>query len=391
MKRIRWVVMVLGPAAVSAAVAFIPLVNAATVGKMELVESLQYWNVGSVEPCTARQKRLVQMCDAGKRHIEDACKNTAFDRYRVCLDRNGDAATSCSSIQLDTYRSCVEKGKPEIIKWIKREGYLGRQEDRNVTCDNIRYSNLHNAHRICNDFTDSFEQPNGGIYVGWGACVPTAVANLLCMQCGICDIPENWIGLTGLEPGGGVFVSEDLTDALREGPTTPENTKLRERLSFSCEGFGALWRFRNALRAKGRRSLLEWLSYSTNIKSFQWVRDAVTGEPILTNHHKFNPVLVRLNDYTGKSGHLTTVVRVDLVNKIVVHNTWGRQFRTRWKGFHELWKHGDFGALILGKPDKAYEKYKERLNRLSWYDHMCRPPKKMLKGLCERVGRDLGL
>lgn len=330
MKCTRWVVMVLGIAAASATVAFIPLVNAAQVGKMGLVESLKYWNQGDVKQCTAVMKFTTRHC----RRIKNRSR-------------------------------CETEEKSLAIR--------------------------------CSDSTVSFEQPDGSQYVNWGACVPTAIANLFCMQCRMCELPSEWLGLTGLESGGGVLTRRDLAPALRKEPLKRENAKLRFDMGFYCRGFGALWKFQNALSSKGAKSLLEWLSYSTKIKPFQWETDNITKQNFLHSNSIFNPVLIELNDYTGKSGHLTTVVGVDVDNKIVVHNTWGRQYRTRWKGFHELWEHGGFGALILGEPDGMYKKYKERLDNLSWYDSQCtRPPNprwgpllvEANKRLCKRIETD---
>ena len=136
------------------------------------------------------------------------------------------------------------------------------------------------------------------------------------------------MGLPAWNLGGGVLVEEgvfgndDLTDALREELTY--NTKLRDLFHLRCPGFNTLWKLRRASRAKGSKSEIEWLAFSTEIELFQWEKNPETGGYEPPRHYKFNPVLVALNDYTGDSGHFTTVVRVDLENKIVVHNTWGK-------------------------------------------------------------------
>ena len=203
-------------------------------------------------------------------------------------------------------------------------------------------------YRVCQDGTVSFVQPSGlpyqkadgQRYLDIGACGPTAVANILCMQCGLCHKPISWLAITGLSQGGGTS-SSDLWGALN-------HHKLSDvKADSACPAtVGYTWGIREDVLF-GSPPTLKDLAYDTR----EWKIQNRGASPSNNRRWDFNPVMVFLNDHTGKAGHVTTVVRVDLKNQIVVHNTWGRQYRTDWRDFERLWASADYRMHFLMKPD----------------------------------------
>ena len=178
---------------------------------------------------------------------------------------------------------------------------------------------------ICPDGTRSFIQPLGGPS-GVGLCGPTAVANLICMTCGECSDPWVYAVLGGINVDRGTTPSQ----LLRATNMAIPRLKVRQ-----CRGY------RWAYVPYGSVSNLGWKkSHNTHKDALRWL---LTRWPKQRN--AFNPVIVGLS--TGqKGGHYTTVVRLD--GNTVVHNTWGRQYRTPWKTFKWLWMGNE--ALYLTAP-----------------------------------------
>lgn len=219
-------------------------------------------------------------------------------------------------------------------------------------CDLPAGGSANNDYRVCNDGTVSYRQPNGlpyqktssgDRYLDIGVCGPTAVANVFCMQCGLCEKPISWLALTGLRVGGGTrdwdllraLQSVKMSD-IRQDSACPKNAGYNWKLD------GSSW-LQDYLLI---RPTLKDLRYMT----LEWKIQNRTASPSNDRSWNFNPVLVFLDDHTGKAGHVTTVVRVDLQAQTVVHNTWGRQYVTAWDDFRRLWYLGDFRVIYLLEP-----------------------------------------
>ena len=207
-------------------------------------------------------------------------------------------------------------------------------------------------YRVCDDGTVSYVQPDGlpyqktpdgDRYLDIGVCGPTAVANLFCMQCGLCEGAIKWLALTGLRVGGGTK-DRDLWNAL-------QSDKLSDvRKDSACpKNAGYNWQI------VGRTWLSNWLGHEPTLEylrhvSLEWKIQNREASPSNDRLWNFNPVLVFLNDHTQNSGHVTTVVRVDVPAQTVVHNTWGKQYVTGWDDFRRLWLLGDFRVIYLLEP-----------------------------------------
>ncbi len=207
-------------------------------------------------------------------------------------------------------------------------------------------------YRVCDDGTVSYVQPDGlpyqktpggDRYLDIGVCGPTALANLFCMQCKLCEGAIKWLALTGLRVGGGT-TGGDLWSALqsdkmsdkRKDSACPKNGGYNWLLG------GSTW----LSELRGKKPTLKNLEYLV----LEWKIQDYRASPSNLRPWNFNPVLVFLDDHTGKAGHVTTVVRVDVSAQTVVHNTWGRQYVTGWDDFERLWFHGDYRVIYLLEP-----------------------------------------
>lgn len=207
-------------------------------------------------------------------------------------------------------------------------------------------------YRVCDDGTISYVQPDGlpyqktsdgSRYLDIGVCGPTAVANVFCMQCGLCEKPISWLALTGLSVGGGTS-SGILRNAL-------QSNKMNEvRKDSACpKNSGYNWQLEATnwlVKLFGKKDpTLKKLAYYVR----EWKIQNRKASPSNDRPWNFNPVMVFLND--SNVGHVTTVVRVNVQAQTVVHNTWGRQYVTAWDDFRRLWSVGDFHVIYLLEPN----------------------------------------
>ena len=197
-------------------------------------------------------------------------------------------------------------------------------------------------YRECNDGTVSFVQPTVNGAIDPGLCVHTALANIICMQCGTCLDPLSYIGEIGVMPNGGA-TSAMLMDALLKGLQSAKRKYCKE----------ALWKVKLPTEPFHGRSFTgpdgkeSDVPYSPLYLLERWVYGARdhSSEPYSADYY---PVVVFLNSPDGESGHATTVVGIDhqvddagtWVDYYVRHNTWGLQYKTPWAVFFKLWRHG---------------------------------------------------
>ena len=199
---------------------------------------------------------------------------------------------------------------------------LSQKED----CDPPVGTNPGNTdYRVCDDGTVSFVQPaglnyrkiTGERYLDIGVCGPTAVANVLCMQCGLCEEPISWLAVTGLRKGGGT-TDVDLLHALNSRAL--DDAKADSSCPIIKHGAGYRWEYYNDNLFTSPLTLKD-LEYHIR----EWRIQTRGASPSKHRPWNFNPVMVGLNDATGNFPHVTTVVAVNLENKTVTHNTWGQQ------------------------------------------------------------------
>lgn len=231
---------------------------------------------------------------------------------------------------------------------------------------------------LCDDgyVTVSYDQP-GSRFIDPGACVPTALANFFCIQCGVCQKPREYERLVDLQRGGGGVFTDSLSfqpivDILNSrDERTAKHVNLLKRESY-CENdvwssaytvwrdWRSEWREDYRLERGGPFGIIidliigeevpEWKEYMQK-NGFSLLHKWTKA----TRHHAQNgswmsnpnPVLVSINDDSGESGHMTTVIGVNFNSREVVHNTWGRQYTTPWKVFRYLWEKSEFAAIYL--------------------------------------------
>ena len=225
--------------------------------------------------------------------------------------------------------------------------------------------------RICEDQSVSFVQPEGlsfkkaggGRYLDIGACGPTAVANVLCMQCRLCEKPISWLSLTGLQKGGGTKV-EDLHSALnsehiekpKEDSTCPVGGGYSWVLWFKkTHWYQAYFSDPTMIDRQDHPNVPEFSKEEPTLKHLEYLTllypiQTKKYSPSRQRRWNFNPVLVFLDDRKGGS-HVTTVIRVDTKEETVTHNTWGRQYVTPWTDFKRLWSIANFGTIHLLPPE----------------------------------------
>ena len=210
-------------------------------------------------------------------------------------------------------------------------------------------------HLICDDNTVSFVQPGPKKY-DFGACGPTALANAICMQCRVCLHPNAWYRATGMRPGGGTQASDLLVGIENVMRDKDHKRKFKKH----CKGYN--WEqitiSPDGNQITTNRGLGWWLREWEGHTWFlwwewdAWEQESQAVRSVGGRNVRFNPVMVFLNDHTGESGHVTTVVGVERDGNtlLVIHNTWGKQYRTKWSTFKQLWKYGEFRALVLSPP-----------------------------------------
>lgn len=217
--------------------------------------------------------------------------------------------------------------------------------------------------RICDDGTISHRQPggldykklDGSRYIDIGVCGPTAVANVLCMQCGLCENPISWLALTGLEVGGGAGYP-NLLNALNH-PILQ-----KEKMNSACpiieghrpDGLPAGYKwiyFKKGLHKTGLGGIYWGAALTIDDLERLIAQDSVqtkSASPSALVSWSFNPVIVGLKQ--GDFNHATTVVKVDTKNKTVTHNTWGEQYVTGWEYFEQLWRNTNYAIIYLLRP-----------------------------------------
>ena len=202
--------------------------------------------------------------------------------------------------------------------------YVLDQHSTQVVCRPTTQPGLN----LCKDGTYSYVQ-DGNSWLGDGLCGPTSVATLVANTCGIFDAgPTQLAAYLRVSAGRGTNASQLLQ--LLRGP-------LRE---YQCRGHQ--W---DVLRLK--KNQVRWRKGST--KTLSWIVTPYDGQPKRKSSFVLAPAVVALRVDPDVSGHWTLVVDVDETSGCeVVHNTWGRQYRTPCRVFGELMQNGRSVIYLQG-------------------------------------------
>ena len=278
-----------------------------------------------------------------------ACATTAMAEYRFS-----------SVVSLPTAQEIFTKKKYSSLKICDcPSGYK-----LNVNKDCLSISDEKPTdRRICDDGTISYRQPggldyqklDGSRYIDIGVCGPTAVANVLCMQCGLCENPISWLALTGLDVGGGTnypdllsALNHPILKAVKSGSACP----IIEGRRTDGLPAGYTWiYFEKGVHLTGLGGVYWGAALTIDDLERLNARYSVQTKPASPSARvprSFNPVIVGLKQ--GDFNHVTTVVKVDTKNKTITHNTWGEQYVTGWEYFEQLWQNSNYAIIYLLRP-----------------------------------------
>lgn len=224
--------------------------------------------------------------------------------------------------------------------------------------------------RECPDGSISYVQPGGlpwqGGELGLGACGPTAIANVFCMQCDLCPKdPTGYIRFTDIAREGGVTdknILRALNDQQFDEVKSESACPIIQMPNYRGGYVWDLWlKFYN--RKPTPQEAKKFLNRAIRPWDIQekWISPSQRRELYYWN---LNPVMVFINDHTGNFPHATTVVEVDLsaekeikykgetikLTGTITHNTWGKQYVTPWPLFETLWASGGYRLIYLLEP-----------------------------------------